>query len=187
MRNSRKVLWDEIETCRRRHDACLARKVEVALLAELLPHQAVALARDYGRVAFVAEAMAADLNVHWALQPDGQPKPYAQVLLTMHRIGPGSFGLKEPAWNDRAAALRWRQLWAVMANICLAAHGHATRIDHRSYAERGITLEPQNKVGANAARRAAHGEPSERIDENRAIARRNAERPAGRTVGKRSR
>jgi len=56
-----------------------------------------------------------------------------------------------------------------MANICLAAHGHAARIDHRSYAERGIALEPQNKIGLNAIRRAARGEPSERMDEHRAI------------------
>ena len=85
------------------------------------------------------------------------------------------------------AALQWRRLWALMANICLTAHDHPARIDHRSYAERGIALESQNKIGHNAARRAARGEPSERVDENRAIARRNAERPAGRTVGKQSR
>jgi len=51
--------------------------VEFALPAELLSHQATALARDYVRAAFVAEGMVADLNVHWALRPDGQPKPYA--------------------------------------------------------------------------------------------------------------
>ena len=105
----------------------------------------------------------------------------------MRRIGAEGFGLKEPAWNDRANALRWRQLWAVMANICLAAHGHSARIDHRLYAERGIALEPQNKIGPNSARRAAPGEPSERVDEHRAITRRNAERPAGHAVRKQSR
>ncbi len=73
-----------------------------------------------------------------------------------------------------------------MANICLAAHGHPARIDHRSYAERGIALEPQNKVGPHAARRAACGEPSEQIDENHAIARRNAGRSAGRAIGEQS-
>lgn len=185
--HNREVLWNEVEACGRRCDACLAREVEFALPAELLPYQAAALARDYVSVAFVAEGMAADLNVHWALRPDGQPRPYAQVLRTMRRIGAEGFGLKEPAWNDRSAALRWRQLWAVMANICLTALGHAARIGHHSHAERGIALEPQNKVGPNAARRAARGEPSERVDENRAIARRNAERSAGRTVGKPSR
>ncbi len=88
---------------------------------------------------------------------------------------------------DRADALRWRQLWAVMANTCLAAHDHSARIDHRSHAERGITREPQNRIGLHAARRAIRGEPSEWVDENRTIARRNAKRPAGRPVGKRSR
>ena len=180
-------MWNEVEAYGRQRNACLACEVEFALPAELLPYQAAALARDYVLVAFVAEGMAADLNVHWALRPGRQPKPYAQVLLTMRRIGAESFGLKERAWNDRAAALGWRQLWAVMANICLAAHGYAARIDHRSYAERGIALEPQNKIGPNAARRAAHGEPSERVDENRAITRRNAERFAGRAVRKLSR
>jgi hypothetical protein len=51
-----------------------------------------------------------------------------------------------------------------------------------SYAERGIALEPQNKISPHAARRAARGEPSERGDENRAIARCNAEWSAGRAV-----
>jgi len=185
--HDREVLWNEVEACGLRRDACLAREVEFALPAELLPHQAAALARDYVRAAFVAQGMAADLNVHWALRPDEQPKPYAQVLLTMRRIGAEGFGFKERAWNDRAAALRWRQLWAVMANICLAAHGHSARIDHRSHAERGIALEPQNKIGPHAARRAARGEPSERVDEHRAIARRNAGRPAGGAIEKQSR
>ncbi len=73
--HNREVLWNEVEACGRRRDACLAREVEFALPAELLPYQAAALARGYVSVAFVAEGMAADLNVHWALRPDGEPKP----------------------------------------------------------------------------------------------------------------
>ncbi len=84
---NREILWNEVEGCGRRRDASLAREVEFALPVELLAHQATALARDYVRAAFVEEGMVADLNVHWALRPDdGQPKPYAQVLLTMRRI-----------------------------------------------------------------------------------------------------
>lgn len=174
----REELWNEVEAREGRHDAGLAREVEFALPAELLPEQAAALARDYVLSAFVAVGMAADLNVHWALRDDGRPKPYAQALLTLRRTGPEGFGLKERTWNDRANALRWRRLWAEMANACLATHGHAARIDHRSHAERGIALEPQNKIGPNAVRRARRGEPSERVDEHRAIARRNRERAA---------
>ena len=114
--------------------------------------------------------MVADLNVHWAVRPNGQPKPYAQVLLAMRRIGPHGFGLKERAWNDRGNAVRWRSLWAEMANAYLAEHGHAARIDHRSHAERGIPLEPQNKIGPDAACRTRCGEPSERAGKHRAVA-----------------
>ncbi len=174
----REVLWNAVETFERRPDAGLAREVEIALPAELSREQAGHLARSYVLAAFVADGMVADLNVHWAVRSDGHPKPSAQALLTLRRIGPDGFGLKERAWNDRANAARWRRLWAEMANADLAAHGHAVRIDHRSHAERGILLEPQNKIGANAARRARRGEPSERMDEHQAIARRNKERTA---------
>ena len=172
------ALWNEVEAYEKRRDAGLAREVEFALPAELRPGEAAALARAYVLTAFIAEGMVADLSVRWALRDDGQPKPYAQVLLTLRQAGPEGFGLKQRAWNDRANAARWRQLWAEMANACLATHGHAARIDHRSYAERGLALEPRNKIGPNAARRARRGEPSERVDEHRAIARRNQERAA---------
>ena len=174
----REVLWNEVEAYEKRRDAGLAREVEFALPAELPPAEAATLARAYVLSAFVAEGMIADLSVHWALRENGQPKPYAQALLTTRRIGPEGFGFKVIAWNDHANAKRWRHLWADMANACLTAHDHAARIDHRSHAERGLMLEPQNKIGPNAALRARRGEPSERVDEHRAIARRNQERIA---------
>lgn len=178
----RETLWNEVEGQERRRDSSLAREVEIALPAELPPAQAAALARGYVHAAFVAAGMAADLNVYWPLSAEGQPKPHAQALLTLRRAGPDGFGLKERAWNDRSNALRWRRLWAEMANACLARYGHAARIDHRSHAARGIALEPQNKIGVNAARRARRGEPSERVQEHRAIAQRNQERH-GRDTG----
>ena len=177
----RETFWNEVEERERRRDSSLAREVEFALPAELSPAQAGALAHSYVRAAFVAAGMAADLNVFWPLSAEGQPKPYAQVLLTLRRAGPDGFGLKEAAWNDRSNLLRWRSLWAEMANACLARYGHAVRIDHRSHADRGIALEPQNKIGPNAARRARRAEPSERVQEHRAIRQRNRE---GRTTGR---
>ena len=101
----------------------------------------------------------------------------------MCRIGAEGFGLKESAWNDRAAALRWRQLWALMANICLAAHGHSARIDHRSHAERGIALEPQNKIDLNQRRPAHCPRQAVRAGGREPCYRpRTAERSAGRAV-----
>jgi len=172
----RETLWNAVEVRENRRDAALAREVEFALPAELDLEQGAELARDYVQASFVADGMVADLNVHGAVRDDGQPKPYAQTLLTMRRCGPEGFApSKEREWNQWSNALRWRQLWSEMANARLAVHGHAVRIDHRSHAERRIHLEPQNETGPHVARR---GEPSERVEEHRDIARRNEERAA---------
>ena len=85
------------------------------------------------------------------------------------------FGAKETAWNDRALLRGWRERWAELANARLAELGHDIRIDHRSYADQGIDLEPQHKIGPAGRRREDRGENAERAAEHRAIARRNGE------------
>lgn len=63
----------------------------------------------------------------------------------MRRIGAEGFGLEERAWNDRAFTLRRRQLWVALANIRLAAHGHAARVNYRSQASTSDVLARQDK------------------------------------------
>ncbi|WP_264996442.1 MobA/MobL family protein, partial [Kozakia baliensis] len=58
----------------------------------------------------------------------------------------------------------------------LAALDLDMRIDHRSFAARGIDLEPQNKIGPAGARREQRGEDAGRVAEHLAIARRNGAR-----------
>jgi Ti-type conjugative transfer relaxase TraA len=87
----------------------------------------------------------------------------------------GTFGKKVVAWNDRALLKQWRERWASMANERLTELGHDVRIDHRSYAEQGLSLEPQNKIGPAGARREQRGEEAERAAEHVEIARRNGE------------
>jgi len=108
--------------------------------------------------------------------PDAAPLAGVPVAPWSEQAG---FGLKERAWNDRALLRVWRERWAEMANARLAELGHDQRIDHRSHKARGLDLEPQNKIGPAAARRARQGEDagrSERADEHRAIARSNGAR-----------
>ena len=179
----RATLWNEVEARERQHNSQLARDVEISLPRELSQAEAVALARDFVREEFVSRGMAADLNVHWGVRANGEAQPHAHVMLTMRRVedgpdGEGRFGPKERAWNDRALLGGWRERWAEMANQRLAELGHDARIDHRSYAEQGIPLEPQHKVGPAGARRAERGEDAERRAEHDGIARRNGERIA---------
>jgi len=174
----RATLWNEVEARERQHNSQLARDVEISLPRELSRAEAVALARDFVREQFVSRGMVADLNVHWGVGADGEAQPHAHVMLTMRRVAGDRFGPKARDWNDRALLGGWRERWAEMANARLHELGHDARIDHRSYAEQGIPLEPQHKVGPAGMRRAERGEDAERRDEHDDIARRNGERIA---------
>jgi Ti-type conjugative transfer relaxase TraA len=180
----RGTLWNEVEAGEKRKDAQLARDIEVSLPRELGRAEAIRLAQDFVREQFVARGMVADLNVHWARAGDGEVQPHAHVMLTLREVTPGQeelsqeagFGRKEVAWNGRELLCEWRERWASLANERLCELGHDIRIDHRSYQEQGIELEPQHKIGPAGARRAERGQEAERAAEHRDIARRNGER-----------
>jgi Ti-type conjugative transfer relaxase TraA len=172
---ARSTLWNEVEATERRKDAQLAREMEFAIPRELPRAEAIRLARDFVREQFVDQGMVADLNVHWDVGEDGGLKPHAHVMLTMRQVTPAGFGPKVREWNVTGLYEGVRQRWAELANEYLAEHGHDVRIDHRSYAEQGIALVPQHKIGPAGARRAARGEDAERAAEHLAIARRNGE------------
>jgi Ti-type conjugative transfer relaxase TraA len=172
----RETLWNAVEAKEVRKDAQLAREVEFALPRELSQKEGVELARSFVQREFVAKGMVADLNVHWDVGPDGEPKPHAHVMLALRSVGPEGFGAKVRDWNRTDALVEWRQAWADHANTRLAELGIEARIDARSLKDQGLDLEPQNKIGASGARRELGGEAAERAEDHRAIARRNGER-----------
>jgi len=180
----RSTLWNEVEAGEKRKDAQLARDIEISLPRELGHAEAIRLARDFVQEQFVNRGMVADLNVHWTKASDGALQPHAHVMLAMREVVPGrdghideaAFGKKVAAWNDRALLCGWRERWAEVANTRLAELDHDVRIDHRSYREQGIALEPQHKIGPAGERREQRGEDAERAAEHRAIAQRNGER-----------
>ncbi len=172
---ARLSLWNEVEAKERRYDAQLAREMEFAIPRELSEAEAIRLARDFVREQFVECGMVADLNVHWDIGKDGEAKPHAHVMLTMRQVTPEGFGPKVREWNAAGLYEGVRQRWAELANERLAELGHDVRIDHRSNAEQGIALAPQNKIGPAGARRAERNEDAERAAEHLAIARRNGE------------
>lgn len=169
----RATLWNAVEAAEKRKDAQLAREVELALPHELADADAIELARAFVQEAFVAAGMIADLNLHKPVDAKGQAKPHAHVLLTLRAVGPGGFGPKVRSWNDRALLASWRELLAVRTNEALARADQPARVDHRSFAARGIDLRPQNKIGPAAARRGQRQQQAERAEEHRAIARAN--------------
>ena len=128
--------------------------------------------------------MIADLNVHWDIGADGEPKPHAHVMLTTRehrrrRLRRQGARLE----RDRSCSSIGAKRWAEHVNTRLAELDIDARIDHRSLEAQGIDLEPQHKIGPAASRMAAQGLASERLDEHRRdrarpMARRSSPSPA---------
>ena len=82
--------------------------------------------------------MIADICIH-----KSDKNPHVHIMLTTREVSHDGFGKKVTAWNDKAELLKWREEWANIQNRKLLEAGHDIQVDHRSYADRGIDLEPQ--------------------------------------------
>jgi Ti-type conjugative transfer relaxase TraA len=167
----RQKLWNAVEAREQRQDAQVAREVEFALPQELGQSAAISLAREFVRAEFVERGMVADLNIHW--EPDN---PHAHVLLTMREVTPDGFGPKVREWNQVALLREWRQHWAERANERLHELGLDIRIDHRSYRDQGIELEPTSHLGRAVDEMRARGEYAERARQLEEVRERNAQK-----------
>jgi Ti-type conjugative transfer relaxase TraA len=115
--------------------------------------------------------MVADLNVHW-----DHGNPHAHVMLTMRELTPDGFGLKVTEWNRTELLKEWRERWADLANQHLLRAGLDVRIDHRSYREQSIDLEPTSHLGRSVDEMRARGEHPERFRELQEVRERNAQK-----------
>ena len=174
--NDRTTLWNEVEAGEKRKDAQLAREVEFSIPRELNQQQGIQLARDFVEKQFVERGMVADMNVHWDMGKDGQPKPHAHVMLSMREVGPEGFGQKAREWNSTVLLQEWREAWADHVNERLAELDIDARIDHRTLEAQGIDLEPQHKIGPAASRMPEQGLEAERVEDHARIARENGEK-----------
>ncbi|MDQ0250870.1 Ti-type conjugative transfer relaxase TraA [Sphingomonas kyeonggiensis] len=172
----REKLWNAVEAAELRKDAQLSREVEFAIPRELDQTEGIRLVRDFVEREFVTQGMIADLNVHWDVGADGEPKPHAHVMLTLRDVDENGFGKKNRDWNRTDLLEKWRERWAEHVNARLAELDIDARVDHRSLEAQGIDLEPQHKIGPAAARMAEQGLASERLEEHHAIAYANGEK-----------
>src|SRR3546814_6591834 len=120
--------------------------------------------------------MVADMNVHWNMGQDGQPKPHAHVMLWIGEVVPEGFGQKVREWNSTALLQEWRVAWADHVNERLAELDIDARIDHRTLEAQSIDLEPQHKIGPAASRMPEQGLEAERVEDHARIARENGEK-----------
>lgn len=150
--SDREKLWNTVELNEKRKDAQLAREIQVSLPRELTLPENIELIKEFVQKEFIDKGMIADVAIHLDKSSDGELQPHAHVMLTMREITSEGFGQKVREWNAKEYLLMWRENWAEVANRHLALNGHDITIDHRSNLERGISLEPQHKIGTSASR-----------------------------------
>lgn len=193
----RETLWNEVEKIEKAKNAQLAREFTVALPIELSNLQQKELLKHFVQEVFVDEGMVADIAIH----RDDANNPHAHVMLTMRPfLEDGSWGAKSRKeyildedgeslytasgakksrkidmkdWNKREKIQEWRQAWALYANQHLALAGVAVEITEKSHAALGLEREPTIHEGYVARKMEQEGRPSDRVEINRQVKKRN--------------
>jgi ATP-dependent exoDNAse (exonuclease V) alpha subunit len=177
---SRERLWNTAERAEKRSGSRVAREYQVALPHELNRAQQVALARAFAHELSERYRVAVDLAVH-APRPDGDPRNFHAHLLTSTReVLPRGLGARTgldmsgserqrrelPPHREELRALRER--WGILTNEALRQANIEARVDHRSYAERGIDREPTPFIPIASIKMERRGVRSEVADRIRA-------------------
>ena len=165
----RESLWNHVESCDKRKDARTALEIEVTLPKELSYEQNIKLVKEYVKNEFLTKGVIADVCFH---KGHGMDQPHAHIMLVTRKLENGELGKKIERLYERSFLYEQREEWANCVNKHLAKAGLDIRIDHRSNKERGIDLEPQNKIGPNDGR----VRYSDKVLEHEDIARRNGEK-----------
>ena len=131
--------------------------------------QNIKLTKEYVKNQFTSLGMIADVCIH---KGHGKDQPHAHIMLTTREVSEEGFGKKVVEWDKQPVLYKWREEWVNCTNKHLAKAGLDIKIDHRSNKERGIDLEPQNKIGPSDSRERY----SEKVLEHEDIARRNGEK-----------
>ncbi len=192
------AFWNAVEAFEKRADAQLAKEFIIALPVELSQEQNIALVRQFVFEQVLARGQVADWVVH------NEPgNPHIHLMTTLRPLTQDGFGAKKVPvigedgqavrtesgkiqyrlWaGEKAEFLAQRQAWLDLQNQHLALAGLDIRVDGRSYAERGIDLEPNTHIGVGAKAMQAKSVQSgvaidlERLAEHEAVRKRNAAR-----------
>ena len=182
----RETLWNAVEQAEKNAKAQLAYSYDIALQNELSIEENIALARQFLQEQFVSKGMIVDFAVHTPdLESGGIPNPHFHVLCPVRPIDEtGKWGAKQRReyvideqgqrirdeagnyvwnavpttdWGAKGTLLHWREEWAGYVNRALERKGLPCRIDHRSYADRGMEETPTVHEGPTVRAMEAKG------------------------------
>lgn len=139
---------DACEGAEKRKDSQVYREVEISLPNELTDEQNITWLREFVRDVYVKRGMVAALHFHAKTnEQSGIYQPHCHIVLTTRHLLDQGFGLKNREWNQHSLLEEAREQYAAYQNAVLKEYGFEIRVDHRSYADREIDVEPQPKLG----------------------------------------
>ncbi|MBX9621592.1 MAG: AAA family ATPase [Alphaproteobacteria bacterium] len=139
---------DIVEAAEKRINSRVWREFEFSLHRELTEEQNMTLARAFVEEQLSLRGMSPLLNFHFDRDEEtGEYNPHCHVVIPTRRLEKNGMGEKEREWNLKSLLFELREQWANYSNFYLKLYGHDVQIDHRSYKERGIEMEPQPKRG----------------------------------------
>ncbi|HHV70709.1 MAG: Ti-type conjugative transfer relaxase TraA [Stenotrophomonas sp.] len=179
------AFWNKVEASENRKDAQFAREMTLALPIEFSREQNIALVREFVEENFSKKGIVADWAYH-----EIKGNPHVHIMSALRPLTDEGFGAKnvravdengEPKFSKNGHALyrqfagdkelipALREAWADVQNHHLASHGFDIRVDHRSYSEQGIAIQPTMHRGPTAEGMDRKGVKSDRIEINAEI------------------
>ena len=186
-------LWNEVEAKENRKNSCTAHEWEIGFLAEFTHAQRLEVGDKIARAIMERYHCAVDIAYH-APSKDGDQRNYhAHIMFTTRGFdasskdgwAKGKIAQRrhdamtvdgEKTTKGKEEIKRFRALIAQEMNHVAQRDGIKARIEHRSFAERGIDREPEPKLGQTASQMEKQGKPSIIGDELREVWTRNAEK-----------
>jgi len=172
--SDRSALWNRAEAAETRKNSTVAREYELALPAELPEGERVALARRFAETVVERFGVVADVALHEPHREGDQRNWHAHILTTTRAANENGLGGKTRQLDDRATGPALveglREVWAEQVNAALERAQVEERVDHRSFARRGLEQVPTVHLGPAASALERRGVQTGVGDVNRAVA-----------------
>lgn len=173
--NGLQFLSDMANCAEKRNDAQVYREVEFSLPRELTYEQNKALATEYVQDQFCGLGMLAVQSFHTEKdEKTGELNPHCHTFFLTRELVEGDLSprlseKKNREWNTREVHEVWREQWAQYASFHLKMHGHDITLDHRSYKDQGLDIEPQVKLGKGVKEQEKRGSLDSKIFGSRSL------------------
>jgi ATP-dependent exoDNAse (exonuclease V) alpha subunit len=159
------LLSNIVNAAEKRVDGQVYREIEFSLPRELTFEQNKKLAEEYVQDQFCGLGMLAIQSFHVErCEKTDELNPHCHTFLLTRELTEDGLSIKKNRdWNERSVHEVWREQWAQYASFHLKMHGYDITLDHRSYADQGLDIEPQAKLGKGVKEQERRAKTQERV------------------------